>query len=89
MNVTIRDLLFRANGPMFILSIRRNQMLSRPATATEVKAYFKEMGHSVRIQENGSVEIKMDGRGAWTHIMNLSDYRFHNGVYQPQLSECE
>lgn len=44
------------------------------ATAAEVRATYKDAGHTVRISREGHVEFKRDGEGPWLEGRWVSEY---------------
>jgi hypothetical protein len=58
-------------------------MTARTATTAEVRKFYKDAGHTVRISGEGHVEFKRDGEGSWLEGRWVSEYRFDAdaGVY--------
>ena len=49
--------------------------MERQATTAEVRSYYKQAGHTVRINREGRVEFKRDGCGDWLEGRYVSEYR--------------
>lgn len=47
---------------------------TRTATATEVRAYYKQDCHAVRISRDGHIEFKRNGDDPWLEGRWVSEY---------------
>lgn len=49
-------------------------MITRKATAAEVRKFYKDEDHTVRISRDGHVNFKRNGDGPWLEGRWVSDY---------------
>lgn len=58
---------------------------AKVATTAEVRAFYKDAGHVVRINRAGNVRFKRNGQGPWLEGRWVDEYRVdpQHGVYLP------